>query len=202
MSARHSCVILVPASTRPQLPQMSRRTNRNRNETEKTTQQKESVVLHNQSFLAFTRDHEWGIDSDHPVLSEQQIDSPDGTQTTMQVWDSGVVVFTPQRPGPLDLVLSCAVHGDETAPIEICDELIEAIRRGELVPKQRVLFIIANPAAINLGKRFVEENMNRLFSGAHSQGGGLNNQERIRAKTIEGYVERFFTSAPAGVRKR
>lgn len=159
-------------------------------------------MLHNQSFLAFTRDHEWGIDSDHPVLSEQQIDSPEGTQTTMQVWDSGVVVFTPQRPGPLDLVLSCAVHGDETAPIEICDELIEAIRRGELVPKQRVLFIIANPAAINLGKRFVEENMNRLFSGAHSQGGGLNNQERIRAKTIEGYVERFFTSAPAGVRKR
>lgn len=159
-------------------------------------------MLQDQSFLAFTRDHEWGIDSDQPVLSEQQIESPGGAITTMQIWDSGVVVFTPEHPGQLDLVLSCAVHGDETAPIEICDELIEAIRCGELVPKHRVLFIIANPAAINIGKRFVEENMNRLFSGAHSQGEGLNNQERMRAKSIEGYVARFFTSAPAGVRER
>lgn len=159
-------------------------------------------MLQEQSFLAFTCDHEWGIDSDQPVLSEQHIAAADGTVITMQVWDSGVVVFTPSQPGRLDLVLSCAVHGDETAPIEICDELIEAIRRGELVPKHRVLFIIANPAAINLGKRFVEENMNRLFSGAHSEGEGLSNQERVRAKAIEGYVERFFSSAPGSERQR
>ena len=159
-------------------------------------------MIQEQSFLAFTRDNVWGIDSDHAVLTEQHIESSDGTLTTMQVYDSGVVVFTPTDPGQLDLVLSCAVHGDETAPIEICDDLIEAIRRGELVPRQRVLFIIANPAAINLGKRFVEENMNRLFSGAHSQGEGLINQERIRAKAIEGYVARFFDSAPAGQRER
>lgn len=150
-----------------------------------------------QNFLAFTRDHEWGIESDESILFSQTIDS-----ITMQVWDSGIVVFTPPNPESLDIVLSCAVHGDETAPIEICDELIEAIRSGKLVPRHRVLFIIANPAAINIGKRFVDENMNRLFGGAHSKGEGLINQERVRAKAIESYVARFFAEAPSGARQR
>lgn len=148
-----------------------------------------------QNFLAFTRENEWGAD----INVEQQL----GNGITMQIWDSGVIVFSPAKPAQaFDLVLSCAVHGDETAPIEICDELIESIRSGELALNCRVLFLIANPAAINIGKRFVEENMNRLFSGAHSEGEGLVNRERVRAKAIEGYVRKFFTSAPAGERQR
>lgn len=148
-----------------------------------------------QNFLEFTRANEWGAE----INVEQQLSNG----VTMQIWDSGVVVFTPAKEAQaFDLVLSCAVHGDETAPIEICDELIEAIRSGELQLKSRVMFLIANPAAINIGKRFVEENMNRLFSGAHSKGEGLVNRERVRAKAIEGYVGKFFTSAPAGERQR
>ncbi|RUO22630.1 succinylglutamate desuccinylase [Aliidiomarina iranensis] len=148
-----------------------------------------------QNFLAFTREHEWGAD----IQVEQQLSSG----ITMQIWDSGVVVFTPaQETAALDLILSCAVHGDETAPIEICDELIENIRSGRLQLGCRVMFLIANPAAINIGKRFVEENMNRLFSGVHSKGEGLVNRERERAKAIEGYVGKFFHSAPSGVRQR
>lgn len=150
-----------------------------------------------QSFLEFTCAHEWGYEKEKNTLHSQFLSSG----VRMDIWDSGIVVFTPPNPGNLDLVLSCAVHGDETAPIEICDELIEAIRAGRLIPAHRVLFIIANPAAINIGKRFVEENMNRLFSGAHSKG-GLINRERKRAKAIEGYVERFFAEAPTGDRQR
>ncbi|RUO38110.1 succinylglutamate desuccinylase [Aliidiomarina shirensis] len=148
-----------------------------------------------QNFLEFTRENEWGAD----IQVEQQL----ANGVTMQIWDSGVVVFTPAtETHAFDLVLSCAVHGDETAPIEICDELIESIRSGELTLNSRVLFLIANPAAINIGKRFVEENMNRLFSGAHSKGEGLVNRERVRAKAIEGYVRQFFSTAPAGERQR
>lgn len=147
-----------------------------------------------QNFLQFTRAHEWGGNIQH----SQQL----GNGVRMEVWDSGIVAFIPESPGTLDIVISCAVHGDETAPIEICDALIEAIRSGELVPAQRVLFIIANPAAINIGKRFVEENMNRLFSGAHSKEDGLINRERQRAKAIESYVQRFFEQAPTQQRQR
>ncbi|MFT4928348.1 MAG: succinylglutamate desuccinylase, partial [Phenylobacterium sp.] len=45
----------------------------------------------------------------------------------------------------------------------------------------------------NIGKRFVEENLNRLFSGSHSKGEGLVNKERHRALALEQYVERFYT---------
>ncbi|RUO28811.1 succinylglutamate desuccinylase [Aliidiomarina sedimenti] len=160
-------------------------------------------MLNNENFLQFTRANEWGIESTADLLTATTLDNGVG----VEVWDSGVIVFTPANStpattGPLDLVLSCAVHGDETAPIEICDELIEAIREQSLTPAVRVMFIIANPAAINIGKRFVDENMNRLFSGAHSEGEGLSNNERVRAKAIEGYVQRFFEQAPAGERQR
>ncbi|WP_331458457.1 succinylglutamate desuccinylase [Aliidiomarina indica] len=146
------------------------------------------------NFLDFTRTHEWGVDINAKQVLAHGV--------TVEVWDSGVMVFTPAKPSQMDLVLSCAVHGDETAPIEIVDELIERLRTGDLVPSCRVLFLIANPAAMNKGTRFIEENMNRLFSGAHSKGPGLVNPERKRAKQIEGYVTRFFTEAPAGERER
>ena len=141
-----------------------------------------------ENFLAWTRAHEWGAE----VEVSQQL----ANGCKVEVWDSGVIVFTPAGKPTRDLVLSCAVHGDETAPIEICDALIEALKQGQLTPQARVMFLIANPAAINNGTRFVEENMNRLFSGAHSKGRGLVNKERVRAKALEGYMERFFATSP------
>ena len=143
-----------------------------------------------QNFLQFTLQHEWGTTID--------VQQTLANGTRMEIWDSGVICFTPeQEASPFDLVLSSAVHGDETAPIEICDSLIEAIRSGALQLQTRVLFLIANPAAINIGERFVEENMNRLFSGAHSKG-GVQNKERERAKAIEGYMRRFYNEGGTG----
>ncbi|TMP70203.1 succinylglutamate desuccinylase, partial [Pseudoalteromonas ruthenica] len=69
--------------------------------------------------------------------------------------------------------------GNETAPIEICDQLIQSIIKGELVLKQRVLFIYGNPKSINIAKRFVEENLNRLFNGEHAKS-NIQNPERVR----------------------
>ncbi len=135
-------------------------------------------------FLTWTLANEWHAAALAPVKLAN------GTQ--VDVWDSGVIVFTPPNPNRCDIILSCAVHGDETAPIELCSELIERLRSGLLTSSSRIMFLIANPAAINVGRRFVEENMNRLFSGAHSAGPGLVNKERERTKKIESYVARFF----------
>lgn len=143
------------------------------------------------NFLRWTRDHEWTAPAQESVTLEN------GTQ--IDIWDTGVIVFTPKQPNARDIILSCAVHGDETAPIEICDNLIERLRTGDLETKSRVMFLIANPGAINIGRRFVEENMNRLFSGAHSEAPGLVNKERERAKQLEQYVARFYQEAPTQV---
>lgn len=118
-----------------------------------------------------------------------------GEHTRVHIWDTGVIAFEPKSSGDAlvkNIVLSSAIHGNETAPIELCNTLITQLLSGQLVTQQRLLFLIGNPAAILNGTRFVEENLNRLFSGAHSSGQGLINAERVRAKKLERYVDRFF----------
>ena len=144
-------------------------------------------------FLTLTREHPSG-------LSPSQFQLANGTD--VQVWDTGVIYFSPASAGDKDIVLSCAVHGNETAPIELCNELVTDVLQQSLLLKQRTLVLFGNPLAINAGKREVEENLNRLFSGHHSKGAGLINAERKRAKALEDYVSRFYQQAPSGNRKR
>ena len=112
--------------------------------------------------------------------------------TQVSVWDTGVICFEPASLTQKDVVLSCGVHGNETAPIEICAELVQDLILGKLTLKHRLLVLFGNPAAMNAGKREISENLNRLFSGHHSLGEGLVNAERLRAKALEGYVTRFY----------
>ncbi|WP_423186101.1 succinylglutamate desuccinylase [Alishewanella sp. d11] len=115
--------------------------------------------------------------------------------TQVEVWDTGVIAFQPAQAGNKDIVLSCGVHGNETAPIEICADIVKAILTEQLPLAERLLVLIGNPPAINLGKREVTENLNRLFSGHHSKGAGLINAERKRAAMLEQYVSRFYQDA-------
>lgn len=126
-------------------------------------------------------------------LAPAQFTLADGTEVS--IWDTGVICFEPAQPGNKDIVLSCGVHGNETAPIEICAELVQQLLAGKLALKHRVLVLFGNPAAINAGTREITENLNRLFSGHHSMGAGLINAERKRAKALEDYVSRFYNSS-------
>uniref|UniRef100_A0A486XHA9 Succinylglutamate desuccinylase n=1 Tax=Rheinheimera sp. BAL341 TaxID=1708203 RepID=A0A486XHA9_9GAMM len=115
--------------------------------------------------------------------------------TSVSIWDTGVICFEPEQAGTKDIVLSCGVHGNETAPIEICAELVKDVLTGNLALSQRLLVLFGNPAAINAGTREITENLNRLFSGHHSMGAGLINAERKRAKVLEDYVSRFYAES-------
>ena len=127
----------------------------------------------------------------HPdSLEPFQFDLSDDTRVS--VWDTGVICFEPATLTHKDIVLSCGVHGNETAPIEICAELVQDLILGKLTLEHRLLVLFGNPPAINAGKREITENLNRLFSGHHSMGEGLVNAERLRAKALEDYVSRFY----------
>lgn len=89
-----------------------------------------------------------------------------------------------------DLLLSAGIHGNETAPIELLDELIRAIARGDLKPRARVLFLFGNPEAMRRGVRYVEEDVNRLFNGRHELRGG---PEALRACELERLAAAFFS---------
>nr|WP_228497415.1 succinylglutamate desuccinylase [Shewanella intestini] len=123
------------------------------------------------------------------IQPPQTFDLPNGI--AVDVLDNGVISFTPLNYTK-DIILSCAIHGNETAPIEICNQLIDDILSLKIELKQRVMFIIGNPEAILNKSRFIDENLNRLFSGAHSKGQGLTNKERHRAKALEAHVALFF----------
>lgn len=140
-------------------------------------------------FLTLSRDNEWHLEASEFTLEN-------GTRVT--VHDTGVIEFQPQGTTTKDVVLSSAVHGNETAPIEICDDLIKTIIKGELELNQRVLFIFGNPKSINIGLRFVEENLNRLFNGHHTVEGVPMNDERKRAAKLEEYVTDFFSRGQQG----
>ncbi len=167
-----------------------------------TAEQVKSQLQASGDFLHLTRSHEFSM----PACSFEVFCTSSMTKSTVSVLDTGIIIFEPLgHSSSKDIVLSSAVHGNETAPIEICSELIKQLILGELHLEHRTLFLFGNPASINISQRFVEENLNRLFSskefsGGHSQGSslakdqgaGLINKERHRALLLEQTVEAFF----------
>ncbi len=118
--------------------------------------------------------------------------------TVAEVWDTGVICLTPVQHGNTDVVLSSGVHGNETAPIELCAALCQDLLTGKLPLRQRTLFLFGNPPAINAGKRELQDNLNRLFSGHHSKGEAEPGWERLRAAKLEHYVQRFYEEGGEG----
>jgi succinylglutamate desuccinylase len=89
-----------------------------------------------------------------------------------------------------DLLLSAGVHGNETAPIEMLDRLVQRIASGTLKPSARVLFLLGNPEAMRAGVRYVENDVNRLFFGRHESMLGY---EALRAADLERLAAEFFS---------
>jgi len=150
-------------------------------------------------FLHLTRSHEVSM-----AAFTFKVDcTNNSSKAKVSVLDTGIIIFEPlSHTSSKDIVLSSAVHGNETAPIEICSELIKQLILGELHLENRTLFLFGNPPSINIGQRFVEENLNRLFSGGHSldqgQGEGLINKERHRALLLENTVKDFYENKEDG----
>lgn len=158
-----------------------------------STSQLKSQLQQTGDFLHLTRSHELSMAAFNFDVECKH----SSAQTRVSVLDTGIIIFEPlNHKSSKDIVLSSAVHGNETAPIEICNGLIKQLILGELHLAHRTLFLFGNPPSINISQRFVEENLNRLFSGGHSQdqgqGEGLINKERHRALLLENTVSDFF----------
>jgi succinylglutamate desuccinylase len=158
-----------------------------------SAEQLKEQLLANGDFLHLTRSHEFSM----AKFSFEVVCAHSLAKTKVSVLDTGIIIFEPlSLNSTKDIVLSSAVHGNETAPIEICNDLIKQVILGNLHLEHRALFLFGNPASINISERFVEENLNRLFSGGHSQdqghGAGLINKERHRELLLENTVTDFF----------
>lgn len=109
---------------------------------------------------------------------------------TLEFLDTGCLRIRPKSKPRYRLLISCGIHGNETAPIEIVEQLFSDIKDQSLTVNNDILLIIGNPLATKRGERFIDENLNRLFSGKHAQSTSL---EASRAKLIEDVTHDFFS---------
>lgn len=106
---------------------------------------------------------------------------------------------TPGSAHRYDAMLSCGIHGDETAPIEIVDGILRDIADGRLTLRERVLVVLGNPDAVRAGKRYLEYDLNRLFQGAHAK--RAESPAVQRARELEVIVAQYFAGVD-GVRRQ
>lgn len=114
-------------------------------------------ALHEHGFLKTVLD-------DHPAL---ELERP---RRWRQPWGHlewlapGVMAVLPDAASlAIDVILSAGIHGDETAPIELLDQLTTALLTDHWRPACRLLLILGNPPAMRQWRRYCQDNLNRLF---------------------------------------
>ncbi|WP_412526425.1 succinylglutamate desuccinylase [Burkholderia lata] len=94
------------------------------------------------------------------------------------------------------VLVSAGVHGDETAPIELLSMLVRDLASGALPLACRLLVVLGNVPAMRAGERYLDDDLNRLFSGRHAQ--VPDSREAPRATQLEAAAAAFFAAGPAG----
>lgn len=110
----------------------------------------------------------------------------------------GIVELTPREPCTRSLLLSCGLHGNETAPVEIVDRLMTQLHGGEVTLRCRLLVVLGNPDALAQNRRYLTSDINRMFGGRWRQ--FPVSGETARARQLEEAAARFFTDAGEGER--
>ncbi|WP_440904171.1 succinylglutamate desuccinylase [Catenovulum sp. SX2] len=85
-------------------------------------------------------------------------------QVEIKQHSAGILELIPATLVKHSLILSCAVHGDETAPVEVLDKILADIVVGKIHLNTHLVIVFANIAAIKQNKRYIDTNLNRLFT--------------------------------------
>ncbi|OZG72904.1 succinylglutamate desuccinylase [Hahella sp. CCB-MM4] len=115
---------------------------------------------------------------------------------TVSIPETGFLIFRTPAGTRNKVVISAGIHGNETAPIELLNQIISDIVSGQLEPKVDCLFIFGNPEAMNAGERFIDTNLNRLFA---SSGEEKIDTEYLRARIIMDQTRQFLENASHSV---
>lgn len=131
------------------------------------------------------------------TLAEQRptADSGENAELRWQWLGEGVLEICPRRAYPQAVVLSAGIHGNETAPIELLNQLVIEILTGERSLAVRLLVVLGNPAAMRANKRYLVSDMNRMFGGRYNQFAPCG--ETVRAQQLEQTISAFWAGESA-----
>lgn len=142
-------------------------------------------------FLAYT------LAGTRPPADEARGECANGVRWT---WlDDGVLQLDPAASSSpageavRSVLASAGVHGDETAPIELLSLLVRDIADGRASLACRLLVILGNVEAMRTACRYLDDDLNRLFSGRHTQ--VPQSHEAPRARALEQAALTFFADA-------
>ena len=94
--------------------------------------------------------------------------------------NDGPLDVTLRGPGEPEVVVVAGVHGDEKSGVRA----VRRLREADLELQRGVAFVLANPAAIEAGERYLDSDLNRVFPGDPNG----DREERIAARLCE-FVE-------------
>ncbi|MDR0217839.1 MAG: succinylglutamate desuccinylase [Enterobacteriaceae bacterium] len=107
----------------------------------------------------------------------------------------GVLQLIPQEPKSDTLIISAGIHGNETAPVEILLQLLSQLvqhdlfLQRDLLLQHNLLLIFGNVAAMCESKRYVDNDLNRMFGGRYRNfPAGIETQ---RAEELESVIAQF-----------
>ncbi len=112
--------------------------------------------------------------------------------------DRGILLWEPSTVShnTKSIIISAGIHGDETAPMELVDQLVNDILNGDFQPLSRCLLILGHPLATNQHTRFVTENLNRLFNESDR----TETIETQIAEKLKVHVKSFYKDTPVSTR--
>ncbi|GAA3601913.1 succinylglutamate desuccinylase [Gibbsiella greigii] len=107
----------------------------------------------------------------------------------------GILELCPLHAYRQAVVLSAGIHGNETAPIELLNNLVNALLAGRRPLAAKMLIMLGNPAAMRAGKRYLHSDMNRMF-GERAQEFPASG-ETVRVQQLEQAIAAFFAGESA-----
>jgi succinylglutamate desuccinylase len=124
--------------------------------------------------------------------------------------DDGVLQIEPARVDAQmrSVLLSAGIHGDETAPVELLSRHVADIAAGRAALACHRLVVLGNVGAMRAGQRYLDDDLNRLFCGAHERVSARERErngasaEAPRAAALEAHTQRFFEAASSAPNAR
>lgn len=107
--------------------------------------------------------------------------------------DNSLLDVTLCGPGEPEVAVVGGIHGNETGGVRA----VRRLREADLEFQKGVAFVLANPAAIDASKRYLDSDLNRIFPGDPDG----NREEQLAARLCE-YIEDLTTLSLHGTHSK